>query len=455
MGNTLNQGLSMGNVIRRSQISANAKEWNILRRAFYGLAALAMVLVLPGCATYSASFAKVESATANRDLDGAVKSLDELKLTGADVALHHLNKGTLLRLQGNYAESNKHFDTVKSLMEKLNAISVTEQAASVAVNDTMKSYEGLPSEQMMVYAFEALNYLQSGDVDAAAVEARQFDVKQHLIAEKYKNAKYLSGAFVRYLNSMVYEEAGEKDSARIEMQKAVDGYKAQGSGFGVPQTLTVDLARLVAGKPSPSEVVFILHNGLGPSLDEVSIRVPNPNPQSGSALLSLSVPKFVKRSLPVARVELSVNSKTAKRATAEVVEDVNDIAEKSLNDRLPVITARAVARMVVKNAAAKEAKKHTSQAFGMLSGVADIAVDVGAAASERADTRTWSLLPGNIYMARLPLPAGKHDVTVTYYGSSGDILGTRIFKDINVKPGRKAFISDYYLNQPAKAKAPQ
>lgn len=435
-----------------SQISARAKEWNILPRAFYGLAALAMVAVLPGCATYSAGFSKVESATAKRDLGEALKSLESLKLTGADEALHHLNKGTLLRLQGNYAESNKYFDHAKSLMEKLSAVSVTEQVASVAVNDTMKAYEGLPNEQLMIYSFEALNFLQMGDIDAAAIEARQFDIKQRLIAEKNSKAKYLSGAFVRYLNGMVYEAAGERDSARIEMQKAVDGYKAQNSGFSVPQALAADLARLTAGKPAPSEVVFILHNGLGPSLDEVSIRVANPNPQNGSALLSLSVPKLVKRSVPVDRVVLSSNSQTA---TSEVVEDVNAIAEKSLNDRLPLITARAVTRMVAKNLASKEAKKHTGQAFGMFSGLANLAVDVGAAASERADTRTWSLLPGNIYMVRLALPPGKHNVTATYYSANGNILRTQEFNDVVVKAGQKAFVSDYFLNPPAKAKAPQ
>lgn len=441
----------MGNLASiRSTLPARGNE-SQLPRSFLGLAALALVAVLPGCATYSSGFAKVEAATANRDIDGAVKTLEELKLTGADEALHHLNKATLLRLKGDYAGSNKHFDAAKDLVEKLNAISVSEQVASVSVNDTMKAYEGLPSEQLMIYSFKALNYLQMSDVDAAAVEARQFDVKQDLIAKKNSDAKYLSGAFVRYLNSMVYEAAGEKDSARIELLKALDGYKKQNSGFPVPQALTADLARIKAGKPAPSEVIFILQNGLGPSLHETTIRIANPNPQSGSALLSLSVPKFARRSVPVARVELSVGSAVA---SSEVVEDVNDIAEKSLNDRLPAITARAVARLVVKNVAAKETKKKSNQlgAYGFL---ADIAVDVGTAASERADTRTWSLLPGVINMARLPLPAGKHDITATYYSQSGSILATRVYKDVEIKSGRKAFVSDYFLNPPAPPKAPQ
>lgn len=423
-----------------------------LPRMVWGMLALAAIAALPGCATYSANFAQVESAAAKRNLDGAIKSLDELKLDGADETLHHLNKGTLLSLQGNYAESNKHFDAAKRLMEKLSAISVTEQAASVTVNDTMKAYEGLPSEQLMVYSFEALNYLQMGNVEDAAVEARQFDVKQGLIAEKNKEAKYLSGAFVRYLNGMIYEAVGEREDARIEMQKAVDGYKAQNSGFPIPQKLRDDLTRLSSGKPATSEVVFILHNGLGASVDENNIRVANPyydaRRAGDIAMFSLAVPKFVRRSLPVDHVVLSAGSSSA---TSEVVEDVNGIAEKSFNDRLPAIIARGVARMVVKNTAAIEAKK--KMADNPYSVLLNVVTDVATNVSERADTRSWSLLPGNIQMARLSLPAGKYDVVATYYGPSGGVVGTREFKDVEVKAGRKAFVSDYLLNPPAPPKA--
>jgi hypothetical protein len=429
--------------------SVNSMEFSRLPQALLCIAVLAMVLVLPGCATYSAGFVQVENAAAKRDLDGAVKSLDELKLTGADEALLYLNKGTLLRLQGKYADSNMQFESAKSLMEKLSAISIKEQAASVTINDTFKAYEGLPSEQLMVYSFEALNYLQMGAVDDAAVEARQFDVKQGLIAKRNKGAKYLSGAFVRYLNGMVYEAAGEADSALIEMQKAADAYKEQNPGSPAPKKLTADLARLADGKAAPSEVVFVLHNGLGPSLNENNIRVPNPgydprNPKS-FAMLSLAVPKFVRRPLPVDHVVLSSDSVSV---TSEIVEDVNGIAEKSFNDRLPTIIARGVARLAVKKAA--EAETNTrNQGNPMVS----IFTSVVSNASERADTRTWSLLPGNIQMARLVLPSGKHDVTATYYAANGNVIGAREFKNIEVKPGQKSFVSDYFFYPPAPPRA--
>jgi hypothetical protein len=435
-----------------------------LSRQLFWLLALLAVFVLPGCATYSVGISKVEQETGNRNLDGALKSLDKLKLTGADQMLYHLNKGTLLHFQGGYAASNQQFESAKSLMEKLGAISLTEQTGSVVVNDTMKAYEGVPEEQLLIYAFEELNYLQSGNVDDAAVEARQFDIKQRLIAGDNPSATYLSGAFVRYLNGMTYEEVGESDSARIDYRKAVDGYKAQSSitGFGVPAALKADLDRLenpqAKNRSAPAkksagvamqspdtrnngEVVFILHDGLGPTLAENIVRIANPDPQHGTGIMSVAVPKFVQRPVPVARFELSGDSESA---TSELVEDVNAIARKSLDDRLPAITARAVARMVVKNAIARNAKNQKGDA-GTGGLLISIATDVGAIVTERADTRSWSLLPGNILMARVALPPGTHDLKVTYYDHSGNILATRAYNAVKVEAGRKVFMSDYYL----------
>jgi uncharacterized protein len=430
-------------------------DW-LSRQRFGLLVMLVAVFVLPGCATYSVGIAKVEQQTGNRNLDGALKSLDELKLTGADRMLYYLNKGTLLHFQGDYAASNQQFESAKRLMEKLSAISVAEQTGSVVVNDTVKAYEGFGNEQLLIYAFEELNYLQSGNVDDAAVEARQFDIKQRLIAEKHQSATYLSGAFVRYLNGMTYEEAGESDSARIDFRKAADGYKAQSSitGFGVPAALKADLERLENPRPAvvhrsdgiasssldTGEVVFILHDGLGPTLAENIISVANPDPQHGTAIMSVAVPRFLQRPVPVARFELSEG---AQEASSELVENVNAIARKSLDDRLPAITARAVARMVVKNAMARNIKNQGGDSGAAV--LMSIVTDVGAIVTERADTRSWSLLPGNILMARLVLPPGTHDLKATYYDSFGNILTTREYNVVKVTAGRKVFLSDYFL----------
>jgi uncharacterized protein len=445
-----------------AQYPATGCDW--LSRQRFGLLVLLAVLVLPGCATYSVGISKVEQETSNRNLDGALKSLDDLKLNGADQMLYYLNKGTLLHFKGDYAASNQQFESAKRLMEKLSAISVVEQTGSVVVNDTVKAYEGVGNEQLLIYAFEELNFLQSGNFDEAAVEARQFDIKQRLIAGKDQSAAYLSGAFVRYLNGMTYEEVGERDSARIDYRKAVDGYNAQSSftGFGAPAALKADLERLenpdaknraitrqksddvAAQSPDDrnnGEVVFILHDGLGPTLAENIVRIANPDPQHGTAILSVAVPKFVQRPVPVSRFELSEG---AEAAPSELVDNFNAIAKKSLDARLPAITARAVARMVAKNAMARKAKNQSeNQGAGGL--LISIVTDVGAIVTERADTRNWSLLPGNILMARLVLPQGMHDLKATFYDSFGNIFATREYHAVKVAAGRKVFLSDYFL----------
>jgi uncharacterized protein len=152
------------------------------------------------------------------------------------------------------------------------------------------------------------------------------------------------------------------------------------------------------------------------------------------------VPRFVQRPVPVTRFELSGSEQ---EATSELVENVNAIARKSLDDRLPAITARAVARMVVKNAMARNIKNQGGDSGAAM--LMSIVTDVSAIVTERADTRSWSLLPGNILMARLALPPGTHDLKVNYYDSFGKVLATRDYDAVQVTAGRRVFLSDYIL----------
>lgn len=417
--------------------------------------ALLGLFILQGCATHSEGFRSTEQLAAARNIPAALASLETFHksdLSNTDAVLKHLNKGLLLHLQDQYAASNREFEAAKRLINELEAVSVREQAASVLVNEGVKAYIGDGNEQMLIHAFSALNYLEQGKFDEAAVEARQFEIKHRLIREKHPDEKYLTGAFVRYLNGMVYETVGEPDSARIEYHKALAGYREQQSfsRAGIPRMLNDDIARLGKGDTNHSgEIVFILENGLGPSLAENLVQIPNPQPQQGMSLLRIALPRFVERPARVTRVTVSASGATA---SSEMVEDINALAKRSLEDRLPGIKARAVARLLLKNQMVAESKKKQREqqqntaadpmAKALMSIFSAVA-DIGATVSERADTRTWSLLPGNILMARLPLPAGRHDLTVTFHGVGGNVLGSRHYPGILVHPARKSFVADY------------
>ena len=427
-------------------------------KSIYLLAlAIALSETNPVYADFSTNFSTVERFTSNGNLDGAMSALQNLNLP-SDETLKYLNEGMLLRLQGRYTESNERFEKGKILMQKYQAISLTEQVASVALNDTYKAYEGLPSEQLVVYSMEALNYLQSGRTEDAAVEARQFNVKQGLLAQQNHNAEYLSGAFVRYLNGMIFEANRENDDARIEYQKAIEGY--QTLGMPVPQTLRDSLTRVEKHSGKQSEVILIFQNGLGPTLRENKTRIPNPSPAPNTpSFFSIALPEFVPRPAPVSRVELTYGTQ---KVNSELVEDITSISKKSFDDKLSVIQSRAVARMVAKSVASTLAKQALQQS-GAEDKLADqlglgsfkslfhsgtnAAIDVAVDATEKADTRTWALLPSNILMARIPVAPAKEpfQVTATYYGANGTKVGEKIFNIASIKKGEKIFKSDYYI----------
>jgi hypothetical protein len=82
-------------------------------------------------------------------------------------------------------------------------------------------------------------------------------------------------------------------------------------------------------------------------------------------------------------------------------------------------------------------EKRAGQGFGLL---ARMITSATAAATEVADTRGWTTVPAQIRMARLALPPGKQDVTVTFTGRNGEPEGSYTFKDVEVVKGRRTYL---------------
>ena len=110
----------------------------------------------------------------------------------------------------------------------------------------------------------------------------------------------------------------------------------------------------------------------------------------------------------------------------EIVEDVNRIAVKNLNDRKGRIITKAVARTVAKQAAVNQLTKdeNVKRLFNI----------INTLAIERADTRSWQTLPGEIWLATQYLPPGKHQVYFNYCGRDQHI------EDIDLKAGETKII---------------
>jgi len=83
--------------------------------------------------------------------------------------------------------------------------------------------------------------------------------------------------------------------------------------------------------------------------------------------------------------------------------------------------ARGIARAGIKLALAKTAEKKAEDKHGELAGaMARFGMNAINVVTERPDLRQWRLLPGELSIVRMILPAGTHDLAIDYAARPGD-----------------------------------
>ena len=429
-------------------------------------------LLLGGCATFSENFAGVERHLAAQDVPAALAAVDKVDFPARDKALYFLNKAMLQRMAGDHRGALASFEAAKGLLEEFGKVSVREQTLSLAVNDATRAYEGQPHELLLLHAYAALSYLELGDLNGARVEALQLDQRLRETDDGRSSAVSVrDGAFARYLSGLIFEAQGETADAMIAYRKAWEAYERQrpATGLPVPPTLQQDLLRLsdelglrdehrrfqkaFPNVPFPAaaelrrngEVIFFLHNGLAPGLREQSATVLDP---TAARFVRLALPSVVPRPLPVQRVALAVTGAAGPHAESVLVEDVGALVRKNLDERLPGMTARLLARQVVKATASRQASKaamnnanDSGERLG--AGLLALGVELTNLFTERADTRSWATLPGDIQLVRLMLPPGRYRLQLQYLGAYNQVIGQRTLPEVDVGAGRKVFLSEH------------
>lgn len=368
-----------------------------------------------------------------------------------DDVLACLNKGMLRRMTDDYAGSNQIFEVAKQQIESLYGVSVSDTAASLTINDAVRDYKGARYEQVLLHAYMAMNYLQLGEPDSARVEMLQADV---MMMEWGKQPD--EDPFVRYFSGIVYEAIGENDQALVAYRKARDVYLAtrHEQQLEVPLMLKKDLLRLLTEqglrdeyrnlksefglasfKPQDvganfGELIVMLNNGLAPIRTESAIMTFSPEVQSN---VRVAFPVYAIESTPAKKARLSIGDKTF---YLETVENIDSLARQALDDEMPLVMTRAIARAVVKYQSQKNAQEQHALA-GFLLTVTNLA-------TERADTRSWTTLPQEIQMARVVLPAGQQNVSIEIVNTAGNVLDI-IEASIDIQPGQHTFLTRHWI----------
>jgi len=372
--------------------------------------------------------------------------LEEAKGTyGGNAELLFLLDAGMVHLQcGNYGLAQEHFHKAEQLAETLWTKSLSRNAASFLTSDYLIKYPGEDYERVMIHLMSAIGYLQSGELDEALVECRRLDSLLSLYNTKYeKKNVYKEDAFARYLSGILNEDDGEQDDAFIDYLLAARAYLEYDRAYGthMPESLQEDLQRMAvavgriedaesvmkhfpghrwstrADTGGKGKIVFILFIGNAPEKVEDRIYIP-----TRRGPVTIAFPRMVTETPACAGGTLVLRSgATIIESDLELVEDINRIALKNLEDRkgrvIAKTVARAVAKQVVIEGISSQGDDNAQTTIATLLNLINMAV-------ERADTRSWRTLPGEIHMARVFVPPGVYSLGVSRCGQPRQDLRT-------------------------------
>ena len=280
-----------------------------------------------------------------------------------------------------------------------------------------------------------------------------------MLNDRYENKKnrYKRDAFAMNLMGIIYEASGDINNAFIAYRNAYQAYEEDYKIYFAtvaPLQLKKDLLRSAymngffdelkkfekefSMKYEPweekaGELVFFWHNGLGPVKvewsinffivkgqggivmfvnEELGLSFPFPLPPMGQGSGGLGDLKFVRVAFPKylegkpyyrSGELLSAN----KKYPLEVAENINEIAFKTLEDRMLRELATSLMRLALKQTTEYEVHKKNENIGALLS--------VMNAFTEKTDTRNWQTLPFSISYARVPLKEGNNQIELKTY----------------------------------------
>lgn len=424
------------------------------------LALCSGIVLLSGCATLRTTLSgyatgangitrpqqRLRDALARGDFKAALAWRDD------DELLRRLDVGIASYYAAQFARSASVLDSAALLADDRITASVSKDALALLTSDVARPYQTRRTERLFIPYYAMLAYARLEQWEDAAVEARRLSsLLAQYADDRDDHERALHGA-LHELAGAVFERAGELGDAAVARRAA----RALVPAFA--STSADSAERVAVGNAADSasgEVLLVVERGyvahrvtatlqLDFDTDEHdSLRVRDGGWIGGSHLLrdaqptaqavsssgwlrvpatwvpgrrhhvddddddyhlTIAFPALRRSARPwgasvragVAGDTLGVSGVTAHLDDASAVDERR---ERS------AIILRAAARAAAKYAVVKAVRDKKGDVAGTLA-------NVGAALLERADVRSWHLLPGEITLVRLRLPAGPQRVTL-------------------------------------------
>ena len=456
---------------------------------------LTLCALLTGCASHNNKMNETRDSVLQGDLDKSaalISDLSEKNKGGDDEILYLLEEGSIKRLNRNYTGSIKSFDMADRLIDEnvLKAdVSVSEEAGAMLTNQTFTEYKGYDYDRIMMNTYKAINYLSlaatdsreknlrsarveltratmnleeaitnnkklveaareasdQANEDSSGNEKPSYDVTRAKENDKFNESMdqkygYLDelSYYQDFVNPFTYYLTGlyllhnPDDASDLEMANSYLGYvyKLIGEKKFINTDLQMVNSRLNGSPVEKNMTYVIFETGMAPEREETRIDIPlfllnNEVDYVGVAFPDLEFNgEFSKK--------LSVNTGTNIYQT-QLCADMDKIVAFEFKKRLPVVITKTLLSAGTKAMAQYLAKEATKE-----NEVANLITRVGGtvyqAGMNRADLRTWTMLPKQIQVTSFETPP------------SGDVslsAGNRS-KEVELLPGK---INVIYIKQ--------
>ncbi len=439
--------------------SAIDKAQNALCHLAILLLLLLQITILPGCASHADRAVSIRHSFYAGKLDTALAQTElKNKEKEHDADVLKLNRAMIHLAGGDPAASEKILREIRDRFDLLEEKTLTQKVASLATDDRKLPYAGEEYEKILIRVMLAISNMMydGGDVNAYALQiaAKQQELLQSVQEKsKEKELEVDLAALNKQLAVGSYFRAAILESSPLDYDD-VQRYRVQVANWQPEfRDAKIDLARAQSGRhssPGHGVVYVIALVGEGPYKEE-AVEVPT----TASLLIADRILSAVgKYELPpnIAPVKIPIVVRTAQQIESVVVSkqgnilgttatlmDISSLAVEQNRLQRDDVIARAVARRIAKKGTVYAMKSglsvEKSPEIDLLLTVAGVAWE----ATERADTRCWSILPDRIQVLRFELPAGEHQLNL-----SAQLRGNRAGKptsvSVNVIDGKTTFL---------------
>jgi len=414
------------------------------------LFAAAISLLATGCRTYEQQN-RVIQYWHQGNLTSAAAEATKMAGQNAnnkDAIVWRLEQGAVLRGNGQCEASNKAFDQAQDRIDQYSQeakVKIGNEAGALLSNQANLPYTGRAYDGIMLNTYKALNYLQLGEPDKARVELiRAYQRQQDAVADNQRRIEKVQGEAAKSKDKAAMDKAQQDPKFKSQMQGAYTGLDNLQAYANYVNPFTVyldglyfmadavdasDLERahksfervvgfdpnneyvkqdlaavddLMNGKPLTPTTYVIFETGCAPVRGQIRIDIP----------IIVTRVSYVGAAFPTLKPQgdyvpgLTVTANGTSQTTS-LVASMDSVIGLDFKNELPIVITKTIASTVAKAVAAYAVNAAANQQNSWLGLASQIGTAVAQAAVNIADERTWTTLPKQFQVCRIPTPSDR------------------------------------------------